>query len=69
MLYIRHEYPIDHLNNLLRKYIEKYKFIRPHYETVADLSLGYMTPAEVATSITRLTSIPRFMEIKNPIMK
>jgi transposase InsO family protein len=36
------EYPIDYLNNLLRKYIEKYNFVRPHY------ALGYMTPAEVA---------------------
>jgi len=57
------EYSIDHLNNLLRKYIEKYNFVRPHYETVADLSLGYMTPAEVTTSI------PQFMEIKKLILE
>ena len=36
------DYTIDHLNSLLKKYIEKYNFVRPHY------SLGYRTPAEVA---------------------
>ncbi len=32
------DYPIDHLNNLLRKYIDKYNFIRPHR------ALDYRTP-------------------------
>jgi Transposase and inactivated derivatives, IS30 family len=36
------DYTIDHLNSLLKKYIEKYNFVRPH------CSLGYRTPAEVA---------------------
>jgi Integrase core domain. len=36
------DYTIDHLNSLLKKYIEKYNFVRPHY------SLGYRTPAELA---------------------
>ncbi|GAB6078483.1 integrase core domain-containing protein [Hydrogenobaculum acidophilum] len=36
------DYPIDHLNNLLRKYIDKYNFIRPHW------ALDYRTPGEVA---------------------
>jgi len=35
------DYHVDHLNALLRRYIDKYNFVRPHY------ALGYRAPGKL----------------------